>query len=173
MHTRALVTALAAAAACATLPAHAGDDPSLVSFNGAIGVDPVGGISTATTPPSPLRNDVLGVPPGGRPWILRKFSGRIGVDGSVSLKGRGLLFSGGDGIGTRGSVASVFATLFCGGAAVSHSPAADLDLQGNFTIKGTMVGLPASCVGPVLLIRNNNGTANPPWFAAGIVGDDD
>jgi len=164
---RLLSLGLAAAALFASSAALAGDP--LVEFNGAIGVDPVGGITAATGLPAP--NTVLGVPPGGRPWILRRFRASIDPDSSINAKGSGLLFSGGDVIGTRGGVAQVFATLFCSGVA-HHSPPADLDLQGNFVIKGRLGSVPPSpCLSPVLLIRGTAGAQ--PWFAAGIPGSGD
>jgi hypothetical protein len=157
--------ALALSATLASGAALAGD--SLVQFNGAIGVDPVAGIAAG----APVPNTVLGVPPGGRPWILRKLRASIDPDGSISAKGSGLLFSGGDLIGTRGGVTQVFATLFCSGVA-HHSPIVDLDTAGNFVIKGKLGAVPPSpCLSPVLLIRNAAGTQ--AWFAAGIPGGDD
>lgn len=107
----------------------------------------------------------------GRPWILRKLRASIDPDGSISAKGSGLLFSGGDSIGTRGGVTQVFATLFCSGVA-HHSPFVDLDLAGNFVIKGKLGAVPLSpCLSPVLLIRNAAGAQS--WLAAGIPGGDD
>jgi hypothetical protein len=157
--------ALAALAALAAGTAQASDP--LVQFNGAIGVDPVAGIANG----APVANTVLGVPPGGRGWILRKMRAEVDPDGSISAKGSGLLFSGGDAIGTRGGVTQVFATLFCSGVA-HHSPFADLDLAGNFVIKGKLGTVPPSpCLAPVLLIRNAAGTQ--AWFAAGIPGGED
>lgn len=157
--------ALALSATLASGAALAGD--SLVQFNGAIGVDPVAGIANG----APVANTVLGVAPGGRPWILRKLRARVEADGSISAKGSGLLFSGGDSIGTRGGVTQVFATLFCSGVA-HHSPFVDLDLAGNFVIKGKLGAVPPSpCLSPVLLIRNAAGAQS--WFAAGIPGGDD
>ena len=159
--------ALAVLAALVAGSAHASDP--LVQFSGAIGVDPVAGIDAATG--APVANTVLGVPPGGRGWILRKLRAEIDPDGSISAKGSGLLFTGGNAIGTRGGVTQVFATLFCSGVA-HNSPLADLDLAGNFVIKGRLGTLPPSpCLSPVLLIRNAGGTQ--PWFAAGIPGADD
>lgn len=138
----------------------------IVQFNRGIGVDPVAGISNTGLP---IVNTVLGVTPGGRPWVIHKLRATFSPDGTVNVRGTGLLFSGGDNIGTRGSVAQVRATLFCAG--VPHdSPLADLDQQGNFTIKGQMLATPPNpCATPVLLIRSPGGN----WFAAGIVGDAD
>lgn len=160
--------------------------PPLVVFSGAIGVDPI----TATpVPGSPLAdglNVVRGVSPGGRAWVLRRLSARVEADGSVRIKGRGLLFSSGDVIGTRGPVANVIATLHCGPAndtaRVFASPPAALDGAGNFSMKGSLTEdginpavMPTTCDNPVLLIRAFNATtgAKGGWFAAGIPGTDD
>jgi len=160
-----LVLALATFTALAAGGARAGEP--LVRFNGAIGVDPVAGIANG----APVANTVLGVPPGGRGWVLRRLRASVDPDGSISAKGSGLLFSGGDAIGTRGGVTQVFATLFCSGVA-HHSPFADLDPAGDFAIKGKLGAVPPSpCLSPVLLIRNAAGTQ--AWFAAGIPGGDD
>jgi len=165
----------------AAMAAQAGGTPPLVAFSGAIGVDPLtaaGGVDAL--------NVVRGINPGGRSWVLRKFSATVGKDGSVSAKGSGLLLGSGEGIATRGSVAAVVVTLFCGPADASArrftSPSAALDLAGNFSLKGVLsedgvnpAVLPAACDNPQLLVRSfNTGTgAAGGWFAAGIVDTDD
>jgi hypothetical protein len=139
----------------------------IVQFNRGIGVDPVGGINGTTGLPNP--NTVLGVAPGGRPWVIRKLVASFYADGTISARGWGLLFSGGDLIGTRGTISQVKATLFCSGVGYDSLPA-DLDTRGNFVIRGQMVSAPPNpCSSPVLLIRSLGGS----WFAAGIVGSDD
>lgn len=138
---------------------------TIVQFNRGVGVDPVAGISGG----APVANTVFGVPPGGRPWVINKLRASFYADGTINVRGTGLLFSGGDAIGTRGAIAQVKATLFCGGVGYDSAPA-DLDARGNFTIRGPMVAAPPSpCDAPVLLIRSVGGN----WFAAGIVGGDD
>jgi len=97
--------------------------------------------------------------------------GSIEADGHIVLKGNGLLLAGGDAIGTRGPVTQVFATLFCSGAAF-HSPAAELDTAGHFSIDGMLGSVPPKpCASPVLLVRSPAGAQ--AWFAAGIVDGDD
>lgn len=154
------------ALAVASLLAHASDD-NLVQFSRGIGVDPVAGIANG----APVLNTVLGVPPGGRPWTIRRLSASVDTNGSISARGAGLLLAGGDGIGTRATITQVIATLFCGGVAFSSAPA-DLDTAGDFRIRSPLTAMPPSpCTAPVLLIRNAAG--NQAWFAAGIVGDTD
>lgn len=161
--------------------AHAGGTPPLVAFSGAIGVDPLtaaGGVDAL--------NVVRGINPGGRSWVLRKFSAKVGSDGSIGAKGSGLLLGSGEGIATRGTVAAVAVTLFCGPADATArrftSPSAALDTAGNFSIKGVLsedgvnpAVLPAACDNPQLLVRSVNTTTGAAggWFAAGIVETDD
>ncbi|MDH5540055.1 MAG: hypothetical protein OEY03_11695, partial [Rhizobacter sp.] len=122
----------------------------------------------------------------GRAWVIRKLQATVGADGVINAKGTGLLFSSGDVIGTRGTVASVAATLACGAASASASlftsAPVPLDLAGNFRIKGALshdgvnaAVMPATCENPVLLIRGANATTGAVggWFAAGIPGTDD
>ena len=169
------------ALAAATLSAHAGSPPPLVRFSGAIGVDPVASLNTATT------NVVRGINPGGRHWVLRKFKATVGADGRLSARGSGLLFGSGELIGTRGGVTHVAATLTCGAADTTarkfSTPPSPLDLEGNFSIRDTLsedgvnaAVLPPTCDNPVLLVRSANPTTGVlgNWFAAGIptAGDD-
>jgi len=160
--------------------AHAGA-PAFLGFSGAIGVDPLTAAGGAD-----VLNAVRGVNPGGRAWVIRKFSATVGADGSISARGKGLLLSSGEVIATRGTVAAVAVTLFCGPADATArrftSPSGALDTAGNFSIKGTLsedginaAVLPPTCDNPQLLVRSFNTTTNVAggWFAAGIVGDDD
>jgi hypothetical protein len=177
-----ILASLALAAAAAT-PAWADSKAAapLARFSGAIGVDPLtaaGGVDTL--------NVVRGINPGGRAWVLRRLSAQVGADGSVRASGRGLLFSSGDLIGTRGAVAAVAATLTCGPADATArkftSPGVPLDAAGNFSIRGQLsedginpAVMPPTCDNPVLLIRAFNTTTGVAggWFAAGIPGNSD
>ena len=123
--------ALVAAAASAAQPS------VLLKFKGAIGVDPLtaaGGVD--------LLNVVRGINPGGRAWVIRKLDATVYSDASIVVKGKGLLFSSGDVIATRGPVAQVVATLACGladaTAAKFTSDTAPLNAAGNFTIRGSL-----------------------------------
>ena len=153
------LASLAVAAIGLAAAANAMAADKIVQFNRGIGVDPVAGISAGT----PVPNTVLGVPPGGRPWVIRKLRASVYADGTISVNGAGLLFSGGDSIGTRGTIAAVKATLFCGGVGLD-SPPGDLDLAGDFKIRGSLGAVPNPCNSPILLIRSLGGN----WFAAGI-----
>lgn len=166
-----LVTTLAAA------PVLAASDN--IKFDGAIGSQPLRS--------GPAVNTVQGVNPGGIPWVIRTFKAHIKTDGSISAQGDGLLLGGGNTIGARGGTRFVVASLFCPGQTNPYnSGAADLDVNGDFDIKGPLLnanGAPPSfpCGDsldnrPVLLIRSAtvdaNGVATPGnWFAAGILKD--
>jgi hypothetical protein len=144
-------------AALAPFSAQAADP--LVRFENGIGVQPV------TSGGAP--NVVLGVNPGGQPWVISSLSADISTDGRINADGRGLLLAGGNAIGTNGGQ-SVRARLLCGGVGgtVSDSDLVALDGAGNFTITGSLIPTPpVPCTSPVLLIIN----AGSRWFAAGIV----
>jgi len=150
MKTRIIAAAISLAGLTYTLPAAA---EALVKFEGGIGVHPVSNLALAP-------NTVKGVPPGGLPWAIQKLEVEVETDGSITVKGEGLVLAAGDNIGTRGGVANVFATLFCGNDAF-HSPAAALSLGGNFRIRGMLSAVPPGpCDAPRVLIRNAAGN-NP------------
>jgi hypothetical protein len=139
---------------------------SLVKFDGWIGVVPVAIVNGAIAP-----NDVFGVPPGGRPWVIQRLKVEVQDDGHISAKGEGLLLAGGTTIGTPGAPRQVVATLFCGTVPHTSAPAA-LDANGDFDIRGVLDHTPPNpCVSPVLLIRNFAGGLPGQWFAAGILKD--
>jgi hypothetical protein len=189
--TTTLIAAVATALCCTAAHAQSSKVPPYVKFEGAIGSTPLFSSNLGVTPPAVASNAVLGINPGGRPWVMRKLEVTIGSDASIRAKGRGLLLGGGDTVGTRGAIANVALTLFCGGVAAGQSDGTPLDTAGNFSLTGvlktpsntsTTAVLPATCTTPVLLVRNfappagsPAGTAAVPgaWFAAGIVSSDD
>ena len=150
---RHLISGLALAAGLALSLAAAAADP-LIRFEGGIGSQPLraGG----------LVNDVLGVPPGGRPWVISSLSADVKTDGSISVEGRGLLLAGGA-IATNAGQ-SVRARLFCDGVP-SDSDLVPLDANGDFRINGFLIPTPPSvCNSPTLLIVSGGGS----WFAGAI-----
>ena len=164
MKSRTTVIAIGLAVSMYALPALAVE--TVAKFDGGIGVDPVAGISPANGLPVP--NTVRGVPPGGRPWVIARFKGEIKDNGVLALKGEGLLFAGGDAIGTTGPVQAVTATLFCGAQAFDAG-SVPLEPNGDFRIDGTLGAAPPNpCAPAVLLIRNAAGGVPGAWFAAGI-----
>lgn len=144
----------------------------LVRFDGGIGVQPVSNVAGPAnadgTFPNVRQNVVRGVPPAG-PWRIGSLKANIYTDGSITVRGRGLLLAAGNSIGQNANQ-RVFATLICAvaGSFVEHStPPAGVSLEpnGDFRIDDTLSPVPPDCASPVLLIRSSgSGT----WFAAGI-----
>jgi hypothetical protein len=141
------------------LPAPASAAGPLVRFDGGIGSQPLraGG----------LANDVNGVAPGGRPWVIERLTAEVATDGRIRVDGRGLLVAGGPAIATAAGQ-SVRARLFCDSQPAGDSELVALQPNGDFRIDGVLVPTPPSvCNTPVLLIVN----AANAWFAAGIPKD--
>jgi hypothetical protein len=136
-------------------PLAAGAAEPLARFEDGIGVQPLRA--------GPAPNVVLGVNPGGLPWVISRLSADVDVDGRIRADGRGLLLAGGDNIARNGGQ-SVRARLICAG--VYHdSELVPLDARGDFRIDGFLNPVPPSpCNSAVLLIVNTGGN----WFAAGI-----
>jgi hypothetical protein len=162
----------------------------IVQFRGAIGSQPF--FASAA---GPVANDVLGIPPGGRPWELLKFRASVDTHGVLRAKGSGLILGGGTNIGRPGIPRNIQATLICSdtaGPPAATSPAwnsvaVPLDALGNFSINAPLkpVALnptlvpPSPCNFPILLIRNSTAATAPgldptpgAWFAAGIPSSD-
>jgi hypothetical protein len=145
--------------AVATASSAAADD-HLVRFDGGIGVIPVSNVNAAGVGTA---NVVLGVPPGGQPWVIASLRADVRTDGRITVDGRGLLLAGSNGIATNGGQ-SVEARLFCG-AAQSDTGVVALEPNGDFRIDDVLTPAPpATCDKPVLLIVSAAGR----WFAAGI-----
>jgi len=142
-------------------------DNFLARFDGGIGVDPISNVVVNGTTTTVTPNTVRGVSPAGQIWRIADLDATVTTDGRIRVHGRGLLLGGGNGIGTNGNQ-SVFATLFCGSAASSSSPAGvALETDGDFSIDDQLTPLPpGSCDNPALLIQTTGGAH--PWFAAGI-----
>jgi hypothetical protein len=155
-------------------PLSAAAQDSLVQFKGGIGVIPVSsGVVPAGQQPLTAeavnRNFVRGVPPPGQIWTIADLRADVKTGGSITVKGRGLLLAGGNGIGGNAN-ARVFATLICEAAAPftlrnTTLTGVPLEPNGDFRIDDTLDPAPFDCASPVLLIRN---AANGTWFAAGI-----
>jgi hypothetical protein len=142
-------------------------DDTLVKFRGGIGVIPVSsGVGTATTAEVVNRNIVRGVQPPGQLWRIGDLRATVRTDGTISVRGTGLILAGGNGIGGVAGQ-SVMATLICEAAApfvLRNTGLVPLQANGNFAINDVLTPAPSGCASPVLLIRN----AGAAWFAAGI-----
>ncbi len=159
-------------------PLSAAADDSLVKFKGGIGVIPVssaaGALNADGTSPNVNRNVVRGVNPPGQLWRIADLRADVKADGSIKVRGRGLLLAGGNTIGTNAGQ-RVRATLICEvtDPVLHDTGLVLLEPNGDFRIDDVLnPAPPAVCASPVLLIRNPGGA----WFAAGIVkldNDDD
>jgi len=146
----------------------------LAKFSGGIGADPVAGVVGPANQdgsfPSVKVNVVRGINPAGGPWRIDDLKAEIDMNGTVNVRGTGLLLANGDKIGTNANL-TVFATLICEAAApfTEHSTpltGVALDQFGDFRINDTLDSVPESCPNPALLIRSVAGSH--AWFAAGI-----
>lgn len=175
--------ALLAIALVALVPLSVIADDTLVKFKGGIGVDSVSGAAgPAPTAAVVSRNIVRGVQPAGQLWTIADLRAEVKADGHIKVDGRGLVFAGGNTVGTAvvltatGGTAglNVFATLICETLAPfveRNTNAVPLAANGDFRIDDVLSPWPpASCGTPVLLIRN---AGNQNWFAAGIRKFDD
>lgn len=157
----------------------AGAQEMLVRFQGGIGVIPVSNVATTGTTAADqvvtvTPNTVRGVVPAGQIWVIEKLDAKVRTDGSITVKGEGLIFGGGNNIG-RATGQNVFATLICETANFversTDAAGVTLAANGDFRIEGQLQPAPQGCASPVLLIRNAAGTRG--WFAAGILSTDD
>ena len=148
-------------------------DDTLVRFKGGIAVIPVSsGQGAAATATVVNRNIVRGVQPPGQIWRISDLDATVKTDGSIRVRGRGLLLAGGNALGSNAG-AKVFATLVCETVApfTEHSTnlaGVALAPNGDFEIDDLLSPAPpapSACASPVLLIRN---AGNSAWFAAGI-----
>lgn len=148
----------------------------VVEFDGGIGSQPFASVGGVVAP-----NDVRGVPPGGRPWEIRRLKATVFNDRGLArivVKGEGLILNGGNATGTPALPRTIAATLFCGTNTPFNSEAVPTNAAGDFSIRsaltdpaGNMV-LPEPCgtdaAPAILLIRNAPGGVPGAWFAAGI-----
>ena len=158
----------------------------LVKFDGGIGAIPISTVSVTGATTTVIRNIVRGVQPPAQLWAIADLTAEVEIDGQINVDGRGLVFAGGNTIGTANGTAgsggtaviNVFATLICENTApfterntsLTGVPLAE---DGDFTINDVLSPpppAPSSCATPVLLIRNQG---NKTWFAAGIQKFDD
>jgi hypothetical protein len=188
-----------------SLPA-AADDGGL-KFKGGIGVHPVSSVTgcaaagpclTDPTDPTPpdlitpppagptvIFNIVRDVHPAGQIWVINDLDATVGTDGSIKVKGKGLILAGGNNAGRAPAATAVIATLICdpattatpqptqyttASAGVPLSPTGDFQIDDKLK-NGTSLP-PVPCTSPMLLIRNAATAVGSPfpngWFAVGI-----
>ena len=154
-----------------------------LKFKGGIGVIPVSTVSGCPAPPAACvtgpsvtvnRNIVRGVLPAGQIWVIADLDAKVSANGSITVKGKGLILAGGDNAG-RAPAVSVLATLICQPASPftqssTSSAGVMLPPNGDFEINDMLSPAPPfACASPMLLILN---AANLTWFAVGIFSND-
>ena len=114
---------------------------------------------------------IRGVPSAGAPWIARG-EAEVSGDGNLEVQVEGLLLDlpGNPLDRTTGPVTGVRASLTCqNGNVVATTGVVPLDAAGDAEIEEA-ISVPASCVGPIVLVRIGRiGTGGPvmgPWIAA-------
>lgn len=127
-------------------------------------------------------NNVVGTGTGaviGAPGPWAALGGRVKVDlrkGRVDFSTDGLVFAGGNAIGTPGAVVQVKGTLVCdtdgsasgGNSILVDTPLVDLDDQGDARFNGSVGSLPPVCASEpdvAFLIRTGSGR----WIGNGAV----
>ena len=162
-----LVSALALVAATIAQNASAGSS-DVVHWQSVIGIVQGSNVVGSGT------GAVTGAP---GPWSA--LGGRVSVDlerGQVNFSTNGLVFAGGNSIGTPGAVLQVKGTLVCdtngsasgGNSVLVDTPLVDLDDQGDARFNGNIGALPAVCASEpdvAFLIRVGSGR----WIANGTV----
>jgi hypothetical protein len=154
-----------------------------LKFKSGIGVIPVSAVTGCPTLPAPCvtgppvavnRNVVRGVLPAGQIWVIDDLDAKVSANGSITVKGKGLILAGGDNAG-RAPALAVIASLICQPTApftpsFTSNPGVTLPPNGDFQINGMLSPVPPiPCTSPMLLILN---AANLTWFAVGIVSSD-
>jgi hypothetical protein len=163
-----------------SLPAAA--DDTILNFNGGIGVIPVSSVTCvpsatpcvtgSTVTVTVNQNVVRGQQPAGQIWVIRELDAQVTANGSITIRGKGLVLGGGNGAGGVPAGTDVFATLSCQsaspfGLSSTNLAGVPLSSNGDFQINGTLAPAPTlPCTSPLLLIQS---AANSHWFALGIV----
>jgi hypothetical protein len=114
---------------------------------------------------------------GGQPWTTTGGSAMVDLrKGRIKFEVRGLVFAGGNAIGTPGAVSEVRGTLVCdtngdgsgGNSVLVDTPLVELDAQGDAQFNGEVGFIPAACSTQpdiAFLIRTGGGR----WIANGAV----
>jgi len=118
-------------------------------------------------------NVVAGIAGGGQPWST--LGGHASVDlrsGRIKFRVDGLVFAGGNAIGTPDGIAKVKGTLVCAATTVTpvvvDTPLVELDAEGDAEFDGIVGALPAACSSEpdvAFLVRIAAGR----WIANGAV----
>jgi hypothetical protein len=120
----------------------------------------------ATLAPTVLSDPTIhGVARGGVPWQLDSGRARLRAGGRLTVGVRGLVIPGN---GTPGPVTTISASLYCGADTIAAATTAPVPISRDGDARiDQVVGLPAKCLGPVVLV-NPNGNAAAYIAASGF-----
>ena len=116
-------------------------------------------IQESLAPSQPTDPVFHGVSPGSLPWVLKFGEVRLGRDGTLDLRVKGLVIPTPPLTGTPGPVTTISASLYCG--ADTNTVAADTTQQvpisgkGDARIHDVTFSVPSSCLAPVILVHPN------------------
>jgi hypothetical protein len=158
------------AVAVLSAAALAGSATTAVSAMGHEGGDNRGGdhgghrgeqlLDTSLAPSVPTDPALNGASAGGAPWVLGQGEARLGRDGRLRVRIRGLVIPTAPGNGTPGPVTTVSAALYCNAAttATGTTPSVPISRQGDAEIDG-QISVPMKCLAPTILIHPNSAGA--------------
>jgi len=116
-------------------------------------------LRSTLAPSSPTDPSFHAIGPGGVAWSLSDSSVRLKTSGELDIRIEGLVITS---LGTAGGVTTVSASLLCGADAQAGPTATTgtvpLSQAGDARIDARL-GLPATCLAPIVVIHPNGGTA--------------
>lgn len=118
-------------------------------------------LRASLAPSHPDDPAIHGVAAGGVPWVLDRGTARIGADGHVQVKLKGLVIPIAHGTlpaNTARPVTVVSASLYCApdsAAAAATTKSVPISEDGDATIDDR-VSLPSTCLAPIVLVHPND-----------------
>lgn len=148
----ALALTLAPSAAVADQGRHAGHD--LIRSN--------------LTPSLPTDDPIVGVGPGGLPWVLDRGEVRVRQSGRMDVRIEGLQVLRDDGTADN-PVGMIDAVLYCGGAPVADSGPQPLSVPGGDAMFRVFLDVPPTCDAATVLI-SPSAAVGSAYIASAVTG---
>src|SRR5437867_2560564 len=135
------------------------------------------GQASSSSPKKIFESAIVGVPEGmtgaagairgvngaGAPWVVSEGQTRLDADGRLRVEVEGLVLAG----SFTNPVANIRASLTCEGTnVVATTGAVPLSVPDGDAKIDEMISLPASCVGPIVLVRISGAAGPGSWLAA-------
>src|SRR5438093_7967345 len=135
------------------------------------------GQASSSSPKKIFESAIVGVPEGmtgvagtirgvngaGAPWVVSDGQARLDADGRLRVEVEGLVLAG----SFTNPVANIRASLTCEGTnVVATTGAVPLSVPDGDAKIDEMISLPASCVGPIVLVRISGAAGPGSWLAA-------